>query len=401
MNLLLLRSSSLKRTSCSFLSKSLSGNGFLISPSIALHYSTITPEKNNTLKAAEEHVNEINEINQKHKENHASEIKNQNSNSAPSKIQPISHKQTRLIVEKQIKFKETALRSPLLITLHRRLELPKSFELYSLARCLTCKGRTSQYSKNADNSALAYFGESLLDYYVTEHLITKYPRLPLKILENAVDAYTSDKVLHDVAANSWGIEADNSLPIDLALRDVDSSYYLGKLRYVERHKQLENDSNFIQIDTKKNSTTERNAMASAVKSILAVYYASTESLSETKKFIHAHILSRKLDVSSLFAFNQPTRELSVLCKRENLEPPVTRLISETGRLSRSPVFVAGVFSGTEKLGESYASSLQEAKIRAAVAALKNYYLYSPLNPKYPSDEDFSPALIVDHGDVIV
>lgn len=84
------------------------------------------------------------------------------------------------------------------------------------------------------------------------------------------------------------------------------------------------------------------------------------------------------------------------------------IISETGRLSRHPVFVVGVYSGHDKLGEGVGSSLDEARNRAAVAALKSWYLYSPLEVYLPSDTEdggekarrWKPGLI-DGGEVIV
>jgi large subunit ribosomal protein L44 len=39
------------------------------------------------------------------------------------------------------------------------------------------------------------------------------------------------------------------------------------------------------------------------------------------------------------------------------------LIKETGRHSASPVFIVGMYSGFEKIGEGYGSSLQMAETR--------------------------------------
>ena len=121
-------------------------------------------------------------------------------------------------------------------------------------------------------------------------------------------------------------------------------------------------------------------------------------------FFKAHVLSRHLDVSRLFEFRQPTRDLSKLCAREGFESPVARMLSETGRKSRHPVFVVGVFAGKDKLGEGSGGSLDEARIRAAVGALKGWYLYSPLEVRVPSEategKPWEPVL-VDGGEVVV
>lgn len=53
---------------------------------------------------------------------------------------------------------------------------------------------------------------------------------------------------------------------------------------------------------------------------------------------------------------------------------LSRLLSETGRLSSSPVFVVGIFSGSDKLGEGFGTSLKMAEYRAAEDALHRLYL---------------------------
>jgi dsRNA-specific ribonuclease len=106
-----------------------------------------------------------------------------------------------------------------------------------------------------------------------------------------------------------------------------------------------------------------------------------------KTFISQHILSRKLDMSKLFSYVYPLKDLELLCRREGFEPPITRLISETGRKSSHPVFVVGIFSGRDKLGEGVGGSLREARTRAAVAALKGWYLYSPVEVTLPSETE--------------
>lgn len=44
---------------------------------------------------------------------------------------------------------------------------------------------------------------------------------------------------------------------------------------------------------------------------------------------------------------------------------VRRLLKETGRLSISPMFVVGIYSGADKLGEGFGSSLKMAEYRVS------------------------------------
>lgn len=125
-----------------------------------------------------------------------------------------------------------------------------------------------------------------------------------------------------------------------------------------------------------------------------------------KDFFKEHFLSRQLNMADLFNFSQPTRDLSRLCAREGFEAPVAKILSETGRHSRTPVFTVAINSGSDRLGEGSGGSLDEARFRAAVAALKGWYLYSPLAVRVPSSTEEEGAepwkpVHVDQGEVIV
>lgn len=54
-----------------------------------------------------------------------------------------------------------------------------------------------------------------------------------------------------------------------------------------------------------------------------------------------------------------------------------RLLKETGRYSLSPVYVVGVYSGEDKLGEGFGSSLRMAEFRVSLAGDRtlNSYLF--------------------------
>lgn len=136
------------------------------------------------------------------------------------------------------------------------------------------------------------------------------------------------------------------------------------------------------------------ASATFVRALFGATYLHAGA-SRTYEMFRAHVLSRRLDLASLFTFSHPTRDLSRLCAREGFQSPVARLESESGRLSRSPVFVVGVYSGRDKLGEGAGASLDEARFKAAAAALKGWYLYSPVNaagqPGFPGGELMVPS----------
>lgn len=129
-------------------------------------------------------------------------------------------------------------------------------------------------------------------------------------------------------------------------------------------------------DPREKIAKSHDIHATFVRAVVGAIYTHSGRES-ARSFVRSHVLSRQLDLANLFTFKLPVRELSRLCMREEFEPPVARLLSETGRLSRTPVFVVGIFSGNEKLGEGAAASLDYARKKAAMNALKAWYLYSP------------------------
>jgi dsRNA-specific ribonuclease len=151
--------------------------------------------------------------------------------------------------------------------------------------------------------------------------------------------------------------------------------------------------------------TEEKASTKFLRALMGALYLHGGRVA-AKSFYRDHFMSRQLNIASLFNFRHPQRDLSRLCAREGLQPPIARVVSETGRKSRHPVFVIGVFSGNEKLGEGAGSSLDEARTCAAVAALKGWYLYSPPELRVPSEMEEPGArkwdpMLVDPGDIVV
>ena len=307
---------------------------------------------------------------------------------------------------------------------------------------------------------MAVLGQAILAYYTTEAIMCRHPRLPTAILNAALDAYQGPATLASIT-REWGVEpaaapggevdpgylqfarveAGNASVLGTGLQVKDLRHQTTTRYHTDPRSRGEN---FAQ--TTSNKTYKAQPVAASppsdasskpdndsdipssldpfdepiqhsgpkpitlqaastifVHSLFGAQYLHA-GLPATKAFFTAHIDSRHLDFSSLFAFDQPTRDLSRLCARENFIPPVARILAETGRLSRHPVYVVGVFSGREKLGEGSGPNLNEARSRASINALKGWYLYSPLEVRVPSQakegKKWEPVL-VDGGEVVV
>lgn len=313
-----------------------------------------------------------------------------------------------------------AAKSAKLAALHARLSLPARFPLQTLARCLVDASADPRPEYN--NASLSLIGQDLLGYHTAEWLICNYPRLPMEIILAAQFGYVGPKTL-DAMRREWGVElaAAPGPEVDPALLQftrVQPGNAMGpdgltrlkhsgvdgygvKPKRVELHHGMasrivnndmfgehlpasgllpteasQSDANAPAQLSDNGRSTVQDASATFIRALFGAIYLHAGSAA-AKSFHSSHVLSRHLPLHTLFAFKHPTRDLSRLCDREGFEPPVARLLSETGRHSRSPVFIVGVYSGEDKLGEGEGASLDEARVRAAANAMRSWYLYSP------------------------
>lgn len=292
---------------------------------------------------------------------------------------------------------DLAATSSALQTLAARLHL-KDIPYSTLARTLITDTSGLRF---ANNSGLAGFGKSLLAFYTYEHFMINYPRLPQRVLRHAVDVYTAPRALAEVA-KLWGVQSETRTPFARYLANVKDESVLGRLAYIDAVEAVE--PGVTKITDSKTTMHADVAMATFIRALVAAVYAH-RGLDGARDFIHQYLIKpRKLDLQSIISISRPTRELAVLCSREGLEAPVSRLMAESGRYSNTPVFVVGVFSGQSKLGEGQGSSLKEARTRAAVNALQAWYLYSPIDPTAPSAApaaEYKPQPYVDGGEIVI
>jgi dsRNA-specific ribonuclease len=319
---------------------------------------------------------------------------------------------------------EAALRSSKLAALHARLGLPKKLPLQTVARTLV--DPSADKDTRFNNAALAQVGGPLISYHVAEYLLALYPRLPMSVLFAAAYAYNGPKTLQ-IIAREWGVETaaapgDEVDPGLLQFQKVATGEGMkGKIMNREERKRSVQrrgissrnvyDDEFGDLVSSSQSEVEdpnqytETAYSNFVKALVGSIYLHTGRAS-AKTFITSHLLSRHLYLPSLFKFKEPVRELARLCQREDFEYPVARILSETGRFSRTPVFVVGIYSGKEKLGEGSGSNLTEGRTRAAVNSLLSWYMYSPgRGTRVPSEmedggtKEWKP-LYVDLGEII-
>ncbi|XWW95056.1 hypothetical protein V2A60_003007 [Cordyceps javanica] len=312
-----------------------------------------------------------------------------------------------------------------LAALHARLALPKSIPLETIARALITPSADGNQSFN--NASLAELGRSIVNYHVLEYLVCKWPRLPIAILYEALRAFAGRESLEQVARR-WGVDAaaapgEEVDPGLLQWKPDPIVAHNSRWAYVRAEAERGNHyrrgmSSRVVLDDAFGDAhqaagegepglakMQAAAYTSFVEAVVGAIYAHSGA-DTAKTFVKSHILSRDIDLSRMFQFQLPTRELAMLCAREGFEAPRARLESETGRRSRTPVFIVGIYSGEEKLGEGAGASLDVARRVASMNALKAWYMYSPGNKvRVPSDmtlPDAKPwkAPHIDIGEII-
>lgn len=311
-----------------------------------------------------------------------------------------------------------------LAALHARLSLPSRLPLETLARTLV--DASADPSIRFNNKSFAALGNDLLGYYTSEHIISQYPRLPLAVVFATMYAYHGPATLATVA-REWGVEAaaapggevdpgflqfkrlppepkpEQLKPQIIETREEGKSKFRRTMSsrsvYDDQFGDVKEGSG--EADTK--GVSLQRASTDFVRAVFGAIYLHA-GRAATKQFYNDHITSRQVDMASLFQIKNPTRDLSRLCAREGFQAPVAKILSETGRKSRTPVFVVGIYSGSDLLGEGAGASLDEARTRAAVAAMKGWYLYSPTEVRLPSAMEEAGAkawtpMLVDAGEI--
>lgn len=292
-----------------------------------------------------------------------------------------------------------------LSALYSSLSLPSNYPHSTLFEILHAKSAERPYNLEK----YSVLGSSLVGFYVSEYALTRWPRLPKTVREGLMWSYTAPPVLAHVT-RSFGIQvADCSVEgfdWDKAYSNADiiANSEIEQNNCAERLQGIESLGQKL--------TWEDMVCADFTKALIGTLYVHG-SQEVVKSWINDWILSRFLHPKSLFAFKSPMRELSRLCQREGLTEPALRLISETGRATRFPVYNVGAYVGEEIVGEGVGSSIAEAKFRAAANSLKAWYLWENKNYKecLPSNtitteqsngtaQNFKPSYI-DPGEIII
>ncbi|KAM3582857.1 54S ribosomal protein L3 mitochondrial [Umbelopsis sp. WA50703] len=207
---------------------------------------------------------------------------------------------------------------------------------------------THKSISEVNNAQLEILGKRTLGLFCTEYLLAKYPRLPPAALDKVLTSYIGNQSMA-----KYGREIG--------------------LQHVLRWDPAESDGAY-----------HSETLSGALNAIVGLI-CQEKGPEAAKKFVHAHILSRDVKLNNVIKVDNPKAHLTRLTQRYGKDKPVSRLLKETGRRSNAPVFIVGVFSGEEKLGEGYGSSMKMAEFRACMDGITKHYLFENKDFMLPSD----------------
>ncbi|KAJ1978639.1 54S ribosomal protein L3 mitochondrial [Dimargaris xerosporica] len=207
-----------------------------------------------------------------------------------------------------------------------------------------------KYGKTDNNSRYAWLGQKIVGLYASEFFYTKYPNLVPSTLQNLLDIHFSTYAL-------GAIGKELGVGFVFRWRPPHGRESTGGLTW---------------------------SLGTVMEALIGALYED-QGPAAAKRFIHAFLLSRSFELEAAMELEQPKMRLIALTRKKNMEYPVARLLKETGRLTHSPVYIVGMFSGSRKIGEGFGSSLQMAEVRACKDALIRYYMNERKDFKIPSD----------------
>ncbi|KAH6572504.1 hypothetical protein BASA50_010689 [Batrachochytrium salamandrivorans] len=250
----------------------------------------------------------------------------------------------------------------------------KALKMRSLAQTSAFAARTGIAFDNPDilklvmthksahdqcNSRYQYLGETVLKTFVSEYVLAKYPLMEIDAASKVIEAYSSINVASNVG-QIFGVHLLMRWKGNAGVRETPTD-----------------DGAFI-------------VRASVMFALIGAVYQH-QGPAAARNLIHKHFISRATDVDAILdaqlKISKPRKLLAITLKNLGKPKPISRLLGETGRLSARSVFLVGVYSGIEKIGDGYGSSIKMAEQRACIDALNKHYMTEVKNIKLPSETD--------------
>ena len=187
------------------------------------------------------------------------------------------------------------------------------------------------------NSRLSFLGKTLVQYFVTEHLLKVYPKMEADSLGDIAKFLLNDPAL------------------------AKCTDHLGITDLIVSQKRLDDPS-------------KQKIIVRALLATVACLHLD-KGPSAARKFVTEFITSKMagVDLHEVIKLQHPRHILRSILSSLGMPRAESRLLKETGRATHFPTFVVGVYSGERLLGEGCGTSLKRAEREAIVAALHKHF----------------------------
>ena len=187
------------------------------------------------------------------------------------------------------------------------------------------------------NSRLSFLGKTLIQYFVTEHLLAAYPTMDADALADLCKFLLNDEAL------------------------IKCADHVGITELIQSRKRL-------------GDPTMQKITARAVLATVSCIHLD-QGPAAARKFVTEFITSKMagVDLHEVIKLQHPRLMLKSILSSQGLPKAESRLLKETGRATHFPTFVVGVYSGEKLLGEGCGTSLKRAEREAIVAVLHKYF----------------------------
>jgi len=194
------------------------------------------------------------------------------------------------------------------------------------------------HDKTSSNEALEYFGDRTLNFLVCEHLINKYPQLSARALSDATKVMSNNQTLTSAGRR-------------LGLQDF--------VRWTP---------------STEDSTGEETIISNTMEALIASLYKD-QGLKAAREFVVKCVLppDEHLDIIPFLREKLPRNTLAELLTRRGSGSPYYVILQESGRLTKDPAFLVGVYSESKLLGQGSGSSIVKAESAAAQDALNKIW----------------------------
>ena len=253
---------------------------------------------------------------------------------------------------------------------HTLDKLP-SLQLALTHRSAVAKERKAMAEVNrGHNGRLMALGSTSLELYISEFLYCTYPNMEGYCIKD-ITSYLTNPCCLSLLANQLGVASlvlTRSEPFNTAPSFVTN------------------------IESISSAHSKSSTLSHTFCAVVGAVYVD-QGPRAARELIHTLFipLFKELDVYDMIKLSHPKFILLKLMEEQGREPPVCRIVNETGRLSHFPTFHMAMYSGKQLLGEGVGTSKARAENEAAATAVCKHFLKQLKRISLPSDyDDFIP-----------